>query len=100
MTRQEQFLDIQTKSAQFHKRARRVHDMIVERARQAARQANLDPNLLGIHPHNAMVSFRNGKPWKGVNYHYCRLSLHLQEKSWEPMRLYDQYATRLWKTLT
>ena len=38
------------------------------RARKLCAEAGLDPNLLGIHPHNAMVSLHYGKPWPNVDY--------------------------------
>lgn len=38
------------------------------RARRLCTESGLDPNLLGIHPHNAMVAMEAGHPWEGVDY--------------------------------
>ena len=68
---------------------------IRERARQACVKAGLDGNLLGIHPHNAMVSLEHGKPWDGVDYHYVRLCLHLQHEMWKPYRIVEAWDKRV-----
>jgi hypothetical protein len=83
----------------MRQRADRISQCINDRAREACRKANLDPQLLGIHPHNAMVSYEWGKPWAGVDYHFVRLSLHLQEKQFEPYRILERWAERTWKAI-
>ena len=77
-------------------RAERTSRMILDRARTCAFRAGLDPHLLGIHPHNAMVSFNSGNPWPGVDYHLVRKCLWLQKRAWEPTRLAEAYGSRLW----
>lgn len=81
---------------QHKDRADRVSAMIRERARQACIQAGLDGQLLGIHPHNALCSYEQGKPWPEVDYHYCRLSLYLQEQSFEPYRILEAWSRKAW----
>lgn len=78
-------------------RAERITLMILNSARQATKEAGLDPSLLGIHPHNAMCSFKQGKPWPEVNYSKCRLALRLIEKSYQPNSIVDQWSKRVWK---
>ena len=78
-------------------RADRVSRSITERAKEACVKAGLSGELLGIHPHNAMVDFERGKPWPDIDYHYVRLSLYLQKRSFYPYRLLDQWNDRAWK---
>jgi hypothetical protein len=87
--------ELQQKLIIADNRAKRITDMIRERARKVCREANLDPNLLGIHPHNAMCGFESGNPWPEVNYQKCRLTLHLLQRMFEPHRIYNRYAERL-----
>jgi len=77
-------------------RADRVSRMITERAREACVKAGLSRELLGIHPHNAMCGYEAGQPWLGVDYHYVRLSLYLQEKSFEPYRIVERWHQKAW----
>ena len=57
--------------------AERIVRMRTKRARRACVEAGLDGGLLGIHPHNAMVSKDYGKPWPGINYSKVRLCLRI-----------------------
>jgi hypothetical protein len=91
------FEEWRTQYSALKNRADRVSNMITERAREACKQAGLCGDLLGIHPHNAMCSYEAGKPWPEVDYHYCRLSLHLQEKSYEPYRILEQWHQKAWE---
>jgi len=75
--------------------ADRVHAMIRDRAVKACKQAGLCPDLLGIHPHNAMVSYESGKPWAEVDYQYCRLTLHLLDKQFEPYHIVSKWDKRV-----
>jgi len=77
-------------------RVKTIQDMILARAQKLCKEAGLDPTLLGIHPHNAMVSFNAGKPWPGVDYAKVRQVLHLtRAKMWEPRQLMDKYARKI-----
>jgi hypothetical protein len=80
-------------------RAERITKMRYERARQACAAAGLDPGLLGVHPHNAMVSYSYGKPWPGVNYSLVRRCLWLMKTAYESSRILERYNTRLWNRL-
>jgi hypothetical protein len=75
--------------------ADRTAKMIITCARETSSQAGLDPQLLGIHPHNAMCAFEAGQPWPEVNYSLCRKVLWLIEKSYEPTRLLSRMYDRL-----
>jgi len=74
--------------------AKRIRDMRFRRAQDACRKAGLDVTLIGLHPHNAMVSLHYGKPWKGIDYHYVRLCLRLLDKQWDADRILDRYVKR------
>ena len=69
---------------------------MIEQARQTCYAAGLDGGLLGIHPHNAMVSFRAGQPWAEVDYSLCRRTLWLIEQSYSPGRIVSRVLGRLW----
>ena len=80
-------------------RAERISKAIIQRARKAAQDAGLDPELLGIHPHNAMVSFNQGRPWPNVDYSKVRLCLRLIERSYVPSSIVDRWCKRIYKEL-
>lgn len=80
-------------------RAESVSNSMLARARKACRDAGLDPNLLGIHPHNAMCGYQAGKPWPGVDYSKVRLCLRLIEESWGASRLADRIINRAWERI-
>jgi hypothetical protein len=46
------------------------------RARRLCSESGLDPNLLGIHPHNATVSRDTGNPWPGIDYAKVDACIH------------------------
>jgi hypothetical protein len=94
------FQEWQAQYSRYRNQADRISAMITDRARQACKDAGLCADLLGIHPHNAICSLEAGKPWPEVNYHYARLALHLQEKSWEPYRLLEQWHEKAWKRVS
>jgi hypothetical protein len=79
----------------LRKRCERIARMRNNRARQLCREAGLDPNLLGIHPHNAMCSFHDGKPWPEVNYSKCRATIWMLKREFEPMHVLDKLYKRL-----
>jgi hypothetical protein len=66
-----------------------------KRARKLTAEAGLDPNLLGIHPHNAMCSYRAGHPWPNVDYRKVRKVLWLSERQWAAQRALDALYSRL-----
>lgn len=80
-------------------RAKRIADAIRDRARALSAEAGLDPNLLGIHPHNAMVSYSAGHPWAGVDYAKVRRVLWLIDRAFEPTRVADRLNARLWNRM-
>lgn len=46
-------------------------------AQRITEDAGLDPNLLGIHPNNAMCGLEYGKPWPDVDYNRVQVVLDL-----------------------
>lgn len=74
--------------------AQRISNMRTERARKLCAEAGLDPGLLGIHPHNAMVSFEHGHPWPEVDYSKCRACIRLLNMP-SPNRLVDAWDRRV-----
>lgn len=75
--------------------ADRIADMRRDRARQLCREAGLDPMLLGIHPHNAMVSLHAGAPWPGVDYAKVRKVIWLLNRQFDGSRLVDAWDQRV-----
>ena len=59
---------------------------VIEKARKVAYAAGLDGRMIGIHPHNAMVSYEFGNPWPNVNYKLVRKCLKLLDKANKVMR--------------
>jgi len=93
------FSEWQTFSRDVHARAERVSRMIVDRARETARQAGLDPTMPFLHAHNALVGAYYGKPWPEVDYSKARLVKRLEEASWEPCRIADRVIDRAFRTV-
>jgi hypothetical protein len=93
------FTEWQQFAQAVHARAERVKAMILEDARRTCKAAGLSPDLLGIHPHNAMVSFNAGKPWPEVDYSLCRKTIWLCERSFVPGTLADRIIGRAWQTV-
>ncbi len=75
-------------------RCDRVRDMRLARAREACRLAGLDPSIIGIHVHNALVSLEYGKPWPEVNYHYARKARWLMEGMFKASDCLDRLYRR------
>ena len=75
--------------------ADRINSMRHERAKRLCREAGLDDGLLGIHPHNAMVSFHCGKPWSGVNYSKVRACIRMLDLQFEPYRIVKRWDERV-----
>ena len=76
-------------------RANRITEARLERARKACKEAGLDSGLLGIHPHNAMIDYEAGRPWKGIDYSKVRLCVRLLEMSYQPNRILDRWSKRM-----
>ena len=80
-------------------RAKHVERLIQRRAQETCRRSGIDPNVMGTAGHNAMIDFRNGRPWAGVNYPMLRRARWIMGKSWLPSgvasaawsRLYDEW---------
>ena len=84
-----------TKYQIARERADRISNAVNSRARKACQDAGLDPNLLGIHPHNAMVSYNAGKPWPEVDYSKVRLCLRLLDKQFDAGRILDRWTSKM-----
>ena len=65
------------------------------RARKVCKAAGLDPDLLGLHPHNAMCAYNAGQPWPEVNYSLVRKCLWLLDRQWEGHRIVDRWDKRV-----
>lgn len=72
-----------------------IYKSRITRAREVCRQAGLDPELLGIHPHNAMIAYELGTPWQDVDYHYVRLCIRLLESASEGHHIVDRWLSRV-----
>lgn len=93
---QSEIESLNVKIRSIRDRANRLEASIRDQARQTCKAAGLDPNLLGIHPHNAMVSFEHGQPWTGVDYSLVRKTLWLMDRAFDPTRVADRIIGRLW----
>ncbi len=94
--------DFQAWQAQAHDvtdRGRRTSKMIVDRARETARQAGTDPGCVFLHAHNASVSAHYGRPWRDVDYSLVRRILWLEQRSFEPTRLASKINQRSFNAL-
>ena len=81
-------------------RAENISQSIIKRCRKLSLEAGLDPGLLGIHPHNAMVSLHYGKPWPGVDYSKVRkIQWLLNERQWRGYELAEKISSRAWNTV-
>jgi hypothetical protein len=58
-------------------------------ARRMCADAALSPDLLGIHPNNAMCGLEHGHPWEGVDYNRVRICLDLLRIQFDAHRLVD-----------
>lgn len=65
-------------------------------ARKISADAGLDPNLLGIHPHNAMCGLAYGNPWREVDYNRCQAIVDLLAHEFDAHRMVAAFdkATR------
>jgi hypothetical protein len=75
--------------------AERIDRARTNNARRLCAESGLDPQLLGIHPHNAMIDYRAGRPWQGVNYHLVRACMREMDRSFEGHRILDRMYHRL-----
>jgi hypothetical protein len=72
----------------------RIDRMRYERKRTLCAEAGLDPNLLGIQPHNAMISADAGKPWPEVDYSKVRALLRV-ERMPSPSEILSRWDRRV-----
>lgn len=88
-------METQSIYGKLDKRVREYEELVLKRARQLCKEAGLDPNLLGIHPHNAMVSLHYGKPWPNVDYKKVRkVEWLINTQVWKARRLLETYCKR------
>lgn len=86
-------------SRNIRDRAQACRNLILDDMRRTARAAGLDPNIAGLHAHNAMCSFRTGNPWKECDYSLVRRTLWLEQRSFEPERLASRIIDRAWESV-
>lgn len=70
-----------------------------EHARELCQEAGLDPNLLGIHPHNALCGLASGEPWPNVDYNKVKLCKWYLDNMWLASRAADELTSELYKTI-
>jgi hypothetical protein len=63
--------------------------------RRAAELAGVGNNL-GTAGHNAMIAYREGRPWAEINYSQLRRALRLMRRSFEPTTIAQRAWTRLY----
>lgn len=94
-----QFEVMQSRLRRYQSISDRIIEMRRQRARKVCAEAGLDPDLLGIHPHNAMCSYEAGKPWPGINYSKVRLCLRIQRSMWDSSRIVERFYARAIKEM-
>jgi hypothetical protein len=75
--------------------ADRCRSMRNDRARKLCAESGLDPTLLGIHPHNAMHSLRDGNPWPRIDYSKVRACLRELAHEFDAARIVDAWDKRV-----
>jgi hypothetical protein len=80
----------------IHRKAKAVERLIRKRMEVACKASGIDPCHLGTAGHNAMIDFRNGRPWAGVDYHLLRKARWLAGKSFGPNRVAQAAWSRLY----
>ena len=81
------------RTAKLKRLADKVQAARIARARALSVAAGLSGDYLGTQPHNAMVSYRAGHPWRGVNYQKVKECLHVLSLP-SPHRFVDQFWSR------
>jgi hypothetical protein len=71
--------------------AEQMSRVLNDEARQMCADAGLSPDLLGIHPHNAMYGLEGGQPWEGVDYNRVRICLDLLRIQFDAHRVVDSW---------
>ena len=66
-------------------------DIVNDLARRISADAGLDPGLLGIHPHNAMVAYHAGQPWDGVDYNRVQAVQDLLRHEYDANRMVNAF---------
>lgn len=80
--------------SEARERAERVDRLIHERCKRIAREAGIDPTIYPIHTNNALVSYSQGKPWRGVDYRLIRKINWLETRRSRVWQLLDAYGRR------
>ena len=83
----------------YEARARvdRIYAMRGARMRQLAREAGIDPGIWPIHLHNAYISYKQGRPWEGVDSQKLRYMRWKERHMYDAHRILDQYYLRMTK---
>ena len=84
-------------SLRFKTRVDRLARSYDARARKLATEAGLCSQFPFLHAHNAMVSYRNGKPWKNVNYDTVHKVMAMETKIASVWQLYYRYSDKQFK---
>lgn len=69
---------------------------LTERARQLAREAHTDPQMVFHHAHNANVARNAGRPWREVNYDKVDQLLAVEQRIFRLWRRYDKWSSAFW----
>lgn len=82
-------------------KAAQVRRLMHKRAEAAVVACGLDPSSFGCTGHNALIDFRAGRPWAGVDYPMLRRARWLYTKAYRPDQITQESWTRLydaWRT--
>ena len=84
-----------TKYTKYHAMAARIVQSRYARAEALCKEAGLSPSLLGVHPHNALMSYKAGKPWPNVDYSKVRECIRVMDSMSEPGRILAKWDRRV-----
>ena len=79
--------------AEAKKHASAIVEMRLQRIREVARQAGLDPDY-HPHAHNAMVAYNQGRPWPNADYSLVRKVLWMQDHLYDAYKILGRYCKR------
>jgi hypothetical protein len=70
-----------------------IDKMRWHKRRRLCRQAGVDPEYIP-HARNAMISYKQGRPWPNVDYSLVRRILWLDSKRCEPYDVLSRYCRK------
>jgi len=70
-----------------------IYQARLERIRKVSRRAGLDP-YYAPHAHNAMLAYKDGRPWPNVDYSLVRKVLWMRSHLYDAYHILERYCQR------